>query len=154
MKVYAYSDSAMSTTIDSSAGGTAYTSGQVVATVAQPLGTTTGVDNELVLSSALQIPAGETYYFKVVGTATIVSGTGTDANNWVKSYITGDSAYEVVGGTNLLNTASVIDGDTNDAFVWSPYATTTSTTSHLDWTNGYKVTGLPANGMDAVTINQ
>lgn len=154
VKVYAYTDSAFSTTVDQSADGTAYTSGQVVATVPQPLGTTAGVDNELLLSSALQIPAGQTYYFKVVGTTSIVSGTGTDANNWVKSYIAGDSAY-AVNSARLMELADTVDSDTNDAFIWSPYATTTSvTTTHYDWTNGYKIYGLPADGMDSETVNQ
>ncbi|MEA2112606.1 MAG: peptidoglycan-binding domain-containing protein [Patescibacteria group bacterium] len=154
VKVYAYTDSSFSTTVDSSADGTAYTSGQVVDTVATLAGSTTGADNDLAFNSPLQIPAGTTYWFKVVGTVEIISGTGTDANNWVKSYISGDSAYEVVGGTNLLNTTTVIDTDTNDDFIWSPYATTTSAVNHLDWTNGYKVTGLAEGGMDSETINQ
>ncbi|MCK5021668.1 MAG: peptidoglycan-binding protein [Candidatus Pacebacteria bacterium] len=154
-KVYAYSDSSFSNTIDSSADGTAYTNGQIVDEVSNLAGTTTGADNELVLNSPIQIPAGETYYFKVIGTTSIVSGTGTDANNWVKAYITGDSAYHV-GSANLMDAAATVDDESggNDAFVWSPYATTTSAILHADWTNGYKISGLPSDGMDAETINQ
>ncbi len=153
LKVYAYTDSSFSTAVTQSANNVAYTSGQIVTTVAKPLGTTTGVDNELVLINPLQIPAGATYYFKVVGTATIVSGTGTSANNWVKAEIVGsDDAYPS-NSARLVDIAGTIDNDTYDNFIWSPYATTTSgTTTHYDWTNGYKVSGL--DGMEAVTINQ
>jgi len=150
LKVYAYTDSSFSSSVDSSADGTAYTSGQIVNTIPNPQGSTTGADNDLVLNHVLQIPAGETYYFKVVGDATIVSGTGTSANNWVKAEIIGDNAYPA--GVNLMDAATVIDSDINNNFIWSPYALTTSALTTEDWTNGYKVTGL--DGMEAVTISQ
>ena len=156
LKVYAYTDSAMENPVANSVDATAFSNGQIVTTVATPLAGTTGTDNELLIiggAETLQIPAGSTYYFKVVGTVGIESGTGTDANNWVKAYIDGDAAYRVNSAT-LLDIATVIDGDTNDNFVWSPYATTTSALLHQDWTNGYKVLGLPADGMTDSQINQ
>ena len=64
----------------------------------------------------------------------------------------GDEAYPS-NSARLVDIATTIDSDTYDNFIWSPYATTTSSaTTHYDWTNGYKVTGL--DGMEAVTINQ
>ena len=159
LKVYAYTDSAMGNPVANAADGTAFTSGQIVDTVSVPSGLTTGTDNELLIvagAETLQIPAGQTYYFKVVGTVTIRSGTGTDANNWVKAYIAGDTAYKgSVESARLLDIATTIDTDDYDNFIWSPYATTTSgIATHYDWTNGYKVSGLPADGMTDSQINQ
>lgn len=153
LKMFAYTDSGFSTVVSSAADGTAYTSGQIVDTIAQPLGTTTGVDNELVLNYPLQIPFGQTYYFTVVGNATVVSGTGTSANNWVDAEIVGSDTAYPSNSARLVDIATTIDGDTYDNFIWSPYATTTSgATTHYDWTNGYKVSGL--DGMVSDRTNQ
>jgi len=145
LKVFAYTDAGFSVEVDQAANNTAYTEGQIVT------GFTPGAVNDLTLINPLQIPAGETYYFKVVGTVTIASGTGTSANNWVKTEIVGDSAYPI-NSARLLDLFADVD-PTDDDFIWSPYATTTSAkATHYDWTNGYKVSGL--DGMEYSQINQ
>ena len=153
IKVYAYSNAAFSNTIDTSADGTAYTGGQIVDTITVAPGNV-GTDTELQLNNALQIPAGATYYFKVTGVGTITAGTGTTANNYVKTYIQGDAAFPTMYNTQLMASTTRVDADTNDDFIWSPYASSTIGVNAEDWTNGYKVDGLPADGMEAETITQ
>jgi hypothetical protein len=46
------------------------------------------------------------------------------------------------------------DAGTDNDFIWSPNATTTSAGAHLDWTNGFNVLGLPAAGTDSVTLTK
>lgn len=142
LKVYAYTDSAFSTPVSG------YTSGQIVATVA---GLVSG-DNDAQLSSILQIPAGSTYYFRVVGDTTLTAGTGTFSGS-VSTKLSGDTAY-VTGINTRMGTATAVDGITDNDFIWSPNATTTSAAAHVDWTNGYGVSGLPADGTDTVTISK
>jgi len=153
LKVYAYTDSAFSTTVDTSADGTAYTGGLVVANIAQVPGDA-GSDTELQLSSPIRIPAGQTYYFKVVGVGTIVAGSGTVANNYIKTYIQGDTAFPVLYGEQIMASTTPLDLETDDDFIWSPFASSTIGINAIDWTNGYKVVGLPAAGMEAETISQ
>ena len=149
LKVYAYTDSGFSTGVASAADGTAYsTAGIVVANIA----TVNSGDNELVLEYPLAIEAGKTTYFKVRGDISFTQGTSP--SGFVKTKILGDTAYNV-NSARLLDLADTIDSDTNDDFIWSPYATTTSSaTTHYDWTNGYYVTGLPSDEMEQSTISK
>ncbi|MEX0651950.1 MAG: hypothetical protein WD509_00540 [Candidatus Paceibacterota bacterium] len=141
LKVYAYTDSGFSNPVSG------FTNGQVVATVA---GLVDG-DNAAALSSVLQIPAGSTYYFRVLGDTTLTAGTGTFSGS-VTTRISGDAAYPSLAAK--MGLAATVQGDANDDFVWSPNATTTSLTTHVDWTNGYFVSGLPSDGTDANTISK
>ncbi len=93
-------------------------------------------------SAQVTIPAGETRTYIVRGTVTMAS-SGT-RNLSIK--MLGDSAYHA-NTSDLMSQASVVDSDTNDDFIWSPLSTTTDTTTD-DWTNGYKVPGLPTTDLD------
>ena len=157
VKVYAYSDAAFSDTVDTDAAGGEYTNGQVVDTVSDPNGSSVSgasspADNNLDLSEPLRIPAGQTYYFDVRGTGTITTGSGTTANNWVKTYVQGDSAYPSL--YTLMGSTTPVDAGTDNDFIWSPFASSTIGVNAIDWTNGYKVEGLPSNGMSSETISQ
>ena len=138
LKVYAYTDSGFSVPVSG------YDNGQIVTTISTPV----NGDNAATLSSSsvLQIPAGSTYYFKVTGLVTLTAGSGTFSGS-ITTKISGDSSYPSLSG--LMGTASDVS---SSALVWSPNATTTSAAGHLDWTNGYYVSGLPSDGMDSVTI--
>ena len=46
---------------------------------------------------------------------------------------------------NMGTSAAVVTASAN--LVWSPNATTTSVAGHVDWTNGYGVSGLPSSGL-------
>ena len=140
LKVYAYTDSGFSSPVSG------FTNGQLNTTIA---GLVSSGDNAVPFTSILQIPAGATYYFRVVGDTTLTAGTGTFSGS-VTTRISGDAAYPSLSG--LMGTQSTIQGDANDDFVWSPNATTTSSANHLDWTNGYGVPGLPSDGTYAVTL--
>ncbi len=133
LKVYAYTSSGATVS--------GYTDGQVVATIASLV----SGDNDAVLSAILQVPAGQTYTFKVKGDTTLTAGTGTFTGN-VTTKVLGDSAYPTFG--TLMSAAATVDGDASDNFIWSPNATTTAVALSNDWTNGYGVPGLPSAGLN------
>jgi hypothetical protein len=87
------------------------------------------------------VPANTTRYFEVRGTVAS-AGTGDSAVITLQ----GDTAYPQLSG--LMGTVATVDNDagSNDDLIWSPYSTTTSGITTLDWTNGYGVPGLPASG--------
>lgn len=99
-------------------------------------------------ATTVQVPSGETRYFEVRGTV-----TGTETTYSVTATLAGDSAFPGsqvttgLGGTGFMASTTGIDTDTNDDFIWSPNATTTSGTTADDWTNGYGLAGLPSNGL-------
>lgn len=84
-------------------------------------------------NGAVQIPAGQTYYFELTGS---VSG-GTSGSS-ITTTLLGDSAY-ARGATSTLDAAR--------NFVWSPNSTTTSSWLSDDFTTGYGLPGLPASGL-------
>ena len=98
-------------------------------------------------STTIQVPAGQTRYFDVIGT---VSGATTGAS--VQTQIQGDASYPSLSG--FMGTQAQIDADTNDDFIWSPNATTTSSGWAQDWTNGYGLIGLPASNMSAEVLSK
>ena len=145
LKIVAYTDSGFSSTVS---GFT--TAGQLNDTIAGLV--SSGNTDVLMTASSqgvdyLQIPAGSTYYFRVVADVAL---TGGPTGGSVTTNLQGDAAYPVAA-TNL-ESATGADADTHDDFVWSPNATTTSNLSHLDWTNGYFVAGLPADNMDSSVL--
>jgi hypothetical protein len=144
--VYAYTDSSFSSPV------TGFTNGKVITQLAS---IADSGDNAAALSAVLQIPKGETRYFKVTGTITMVAGTGTFSGS-VTTRISGDAAY-VANGTTLLmasTTNAQAEVYSNDDFIWSPNATTTSVGTHLDWANGFNVPGLPSDGSASVTLEK
>ncbi|MBI2048344.1 MAG: peptidoglycan-binding protein [Parcubacteria group bacterium] len=100
-------------------------------------------------SSAVQVPAGTTYYFELTAA---VSGMDTGDSN--VTTLGGDAAA-VTGltsgfnvGTTTLSTGEV--GAVAANFVWSGNSTSTSVVGaarDVDWTNGYSVPGLPSGGL-------
>lgn len=97
-------------------------------------------------TTTLQIPAGTTRYFEVRGT---VSGVGSGDS--VSTQLLGDAAYSATGAVENVGT---LDSDTNNDFIWSGNATTTSSVTHKDWTNGFGLTGLPSSGMTAEVLSK
>ncbi len=144
LEVRAYTDASFSSPVSG------FTNGVLATAISEPLGAG-GNDNAVAFSSILQIPAGQTRYFRVLGDTTLTAGTGTFSGS-VTTRLAGDAAYPVLSG--LMGAAATIQADTNDDFVWSPNATTTSAAGHIDWTNGYFVSGLPSDGTDAHTISK
>ncbi|HEY4520106.1 MAG TPA: hypothetical protein VJH33_03680 [Candidatus Paceibacterota bacterium] len=146
LDIYAYTDSAMSQVVPGYTDGLVYdgTDGQIISG-----------DNDAALSSILQIPAGSTYYFKVLLDVTRTNGTGTYAG-FLTTKLAGDSAY-VIGNTvsGLMAQAATVDlaANTDDDFIWSPNATTTAVAASLDWTNGYSIPGLPSSGLTGHTLS-
>ncbi len=99
--------------------------------------------NPLNTVQQLELPAGQTYYFAIVGDV-IPSPV---ANNWyVNATVLGDaSPAPTVSGRNTNTAAALSSYGSN--FIWSDNATTTSGNSEVDWTNGYYIPGLPVLGL-------
>jgi len=142
LKVYAYTNSSMSTPVSG------FTNGLLATAIAQPANSG---DNAIDFTSLLNVPSGATYYFKVIGDIALTSGTGTFSGS-VSTKISGDAAYPAIAG--LMGAEATITAATDNDFVWSPHATTTSAVEHIDWTNGYNVTGLPADGSETTTLSK
>jgi hypothetical protein len=92
--------------------------------------------------SPLQIPAGSTYYFEVRGTV-----AGVASGYSLTTTVEGDSAYASLASGVMMGLEATIEADSNDDFIWSPNATTTSGVAHIDWANGYQISGLPSSGL-------
>ncbi len=149
LKVYAYTDSGFSSTVSGFS-----TAGQLNSTAA---GLVDG-DNIILMGGTsgsqayLQIPAGATYYFKVVGDVALTGGPTAGS---ITTSLLGDANYPLNGTSFLMadaaSSTAFTDGN-GDNFIWSPNATTTSNVEHEDWTNGYFVSGLPSGNMDNQVI--
>jgi len=115
-------------------------------------------------TTPLQVSAGTTLYFSVLGD---VTPTGTVTNWTINTTVLGDTAsstmWSMVPGYNT-NIATVLTTRTQSIagvststpaastglfsnFLWSDNATTTSIGATIDWANGYAVPGLPSNGL-------
>jgi hypothetical protein len=154
LKIYAYTDSSFSTPIGgnwvsgkiydltdcvvSNSGGGLVSGSDTVATTS--VSTT---------ATVLQIPAGQTYYFKVTGDITFTSGTSP--SGWVRTYVDGDAAYPIYATPALMGTANLTS---TKKFIWSPNATTSAPVYNTDWTDGYYVPGLPSTGMDSEMVSR
>lgn len=128
VNLYGYTDSGYSS------GISGFSSGQIsTANVAPAAGGAVTITP----SAVINIPAGTTYYFKLKGTV-----AGVIVGSSVATTLLGDSAYPSLA--TLMGTSAAVAGG---GLVWSPNATTTSAATHLDWTNGYGVSGLPSSGI-------
>ncbi len=126
-----------------------------------------------IASTTEAIVVSGTRYFELRGDITL-SGAGT--GNSVRVALKGDTARPVrnsnangaqfmfgasvgsfgdSGRSRLAIAAEAASQSASNAFIWSPMSTTTSltgATSTPDWTNGFKVPGLPSTNMDANTF--
>ena len=98
-------------------------------------------------STTLQISAGGTRYFDVTGT---IAGATTGAS--VSTQVEGDAAYPSLA--TLMGNYNAVEADTPNDFIWSPNATTSSTITHQDWSNGYGVSGLPSANLTAEVLSR
>ncbi len=137
VNLYGYTDSSFSIPVSGvSAGGQLMTTNQTPSGAGGEIGivpqTTSGV------FTSLQIPAGEVRYFELRGVL-----SGSSATYSVMTTMHGDAAYPQL--STPMGTRDMVEADINDDFIWSPNATTFSSYSSVDWTNGYGVIGLPTN---------
>jgi hypothetical protein len=147
MNLYAYTDSLYSSPVnvvssggqvDSSANKSFTSAGDVYGHVEFTAKTSAGA------TTTIQIPQGATYYFTLTGTVAAASGA---TNYSVTTTLEGDAAYPSLADAVYMGIVDTIDSDANDDFIWSPNATSSSLSTHIDWTNGYAVPGLPAGGL-------
>lgn len=81
------------------------------------------------------VSAGTTRYYVLRGT---VTGATTGAS--VSTRLAGDSA--AVSGSAAMTSASGVDTEAHDDFIWSDRSAGAHSISTNDWTNGYLVSGL------------
>jgi hypothetical protein len=130
INMYGYTDAAYSTPISGVGTGglvntaTVATNGPGTAFTIYPTASTIG---------AIEVPAGQTYYFEVRAT---VAGIGTSYN--AATTLLGDATFAGMSATTTLAANN---------FIWSPNATTTSVTTVTDWTDGAAIVGLPSSGL-------
>ncbi|MDO8514556.1 MAG: hypothetical protein Q7S50_03370 [bacterium] len=129
LRVYAFTDSGFSNPVSQFTGGL--------------LGTVSNNGN-ITLANPLEIPAGTTYYFTVIGAVSNVQ-----SSSYLIVTMPGDATF-----APLATFASL----PYNQFVWSPNTHGTSIYSDPDWTDGYNIAGLPVNGisqrLDAVATQQ
>ncbi len=144
LQVYGFTDSGFSQTVSGYGSDGALRSAAVAptATLAEYVITNTGGTE-----TPLVIPAGATRYFEV--RATITGGDG-DGDS-IQIQLDGDADFPSLAA--LMASATSVDSDANDDFIWSPNATTTSGVTANDWTNGYGLPGLPSSNMDAEVLS-
>ena len=151
LKVNVYADSGYSQAVSGTYGAATGQFGATNGTTGGTLLTNGPTVIFRATTNALQIPAGTTYYFKVVGTvASTQSGTS------VSTTLNGDAAYIVAAhlGSINMSTTTGANADTNNDFIWSDNATTTTNiTGDQNWTNGYGVPGLPSGGLTFTRSN-
>jgi hypothetical protein len=150
--VYAYTDTAFSSPVSGVTDGLVFDGTDSVG-VSGAEGTG---EIELELTSVLQISAGQTIYFKVLGDITFTQGTGAFVGN-VTTKLLGDAAFIAGQSALMINEVAADAHTTNDDFIWSPNSTTTESTSalsrvKLDWTNGFGIPGLPSAGLSGSTL--
>lgn len=97
-------------------------------------------------NEAIQIPASGIIYFELRGT---ITGTASGAS--INTQLEGDAAYFASGYTG---TATGLDADTNDDFVWSPHTAATAVPATSDWVNGYLVSGLPSTNLSVQILSK
>jgi len=95
-----------------------------------------------------QVSTGLARTYLLKGTFT---GTG-DNGDTVTTRLAGDAANYVNGDT-LMDTASQIDADVNDDFIWSDRNLSGHSTSTEDWANGYLVSGLGSASSTAISVD-
>jgi len=164
LNIYAFTDSGFSTAMSglSSGGAILANNKDLGATLKNWVSSATDLnffpETSASASTTIQVPAGETRYFEVIGT---VSGAASGAD--VRTQLQGDAKYFEVGdldGAGLAygkasTTANVeADAGSNNDFIWSGNATTSSTILHQDWTNGYGVSGLPSLNLSAEVLSK
>lgn len=87
-------------------------------------------------TTPLMIPAGKTYTVKVYGTVTHVDGTDTGVAGSVIAKMKQDSSW-MSSATKMIAYTTAMSN-----FIWSPNSTTTTPgNGHVDWGNGYGITG-------------
>ncbi len=132
--LYAYNDASYSNPISGQG-----TSGQIGSNVASAVnGTAFAIAPT---TNPIQVSSGSTMYFELRAS---VAGVTTGSS--VVTTLVGDSAYptQLTSGYNVATSSALT---TAHNFVWSGNATTTSTTSDVDWSNGYGIPGFSASGL-------
>ncbi len=151
INVRAYTDAAFSTPVSglTSDGSLLATSLTGTAWVSSATDLEVFAQTSAGASTTVQVPAGATRYFEVIGT---VAGATTGAS--VQTQVQGDAAYPALSG--FMGTALQVNNDvnSNNDFIWSANALGTSLVSDSDWTNGYGLVGLPASNMSAEVLSK
>jgi hypothetical protein len=119
---------------------------------------TTDFDVILVASPGTpNVPAGGTAIPRTVAAGSYrdfvlratISGATTNAT--VVTQLQGDAAMQQANAT-YMTTAALVDGWTDDDFIWSDKSSASHAIGTSDWTNGYLVSGLPSSNLTPQTL--
>lgn len=89
-------------------------------------------------ATPIEVPAGQTYYFQIMGNVSSISGNGA-----VTVTLPGDGTYTDIGTYN-----GNVSRFSSHNFIWSPNDLTMSQFTDADWTNGF---GLPGFSLGGIT---
>lgn len=78
--------------------------------------------------------------------------TGASTGDSIVTQLEGDAAYDALAST-FADTASNVDSDANDDFIWSDRNASSHSLTTSDWFNGYKVPGLPTSNLDQAVLS-
>lgn len=101
-------------------------------------------------SDYITIPEGTTYTYRLEG---VVTGAGNSGDS-VRIFLNDDAsavAHTVAEG--VMESATGVDGDNNDNFIWSPVSTTSAALDNDDWINGFKVPGIESDNLGTQVIS-
>ena len=129
IQLYGFSDSGYSHSIVP--GDTASTTSPLNSTLAELSATSSSV--VIVPDEPIEVPAGDTYYFDLMGTV-----TPSDVTYDVETTLLGDHNAHFAEYADLAPTSNL---------VWSPDTYGTSSLNNLDWVNASLVTGVPEEGL-------
>ena len=129
--------------VETTTGNTVFSSVESLAGVVEGV-----VSNSTYGATQITLNAGETRTYELKAT---ITNAGT-AGDTVQVTMNGDAAH-ISAATNGLS-ASNVDGDTNDDFIWSDRSNSSHTTSTADWYNGYKVLSFNGSDLDTEVISQ
>ncbi|MDP3901755.1 MAG: hypothetical protein Q8Q37_02145 [bacterium] len=98
------------------------------------------------VNEAIQVPAGQTRYFELLGTIANMSATSSTLTVDLR----GDAADRILD--SRLRAADRVDLLRENDFIWSGNSTTISGVSFRDWANGYAIPGLPSINLSPNTL--
>lgn len=123
VEMYAYTDSNFSTPI----------SGFINGQIANNISFESSFELPVYPTELIQVPAGQTIYFSLVGDI-----SGVSFGDSVTSFLKGDYTY----ASSQMETFATVDLSDQDNLIWSPNTSGFSTKSDADWTNGFEIAGL------------
>ncbi len=166
VNAYAFTDSGYSNPVS----GLSTTDGRLAASHSNTwAAATTDIEitaNDGSNNTTVIVPAGQTRYFEIQGTATLagtqyslatqLQGDAKFVSDRASSaHPAGTSGTAAGSPATFLATSTYIAAAGDDDFIWRPFSTTTSQSANAnDYTNGYGIIGLPTGNTNTQVLTQ